>query len=199
MQKSLKKYSQKLGARDLINVGIYTAIYFVISLVFSMMGFIPVLLPLLTVLIPFFCGVPVMLFYTKVKKPGMIFIMAMIMGFMMFVTGMGPWPVPMAAVAGILAELVYRKGNYSSGKLAVLSYALFSLWIFGNYIQLFTDYEAYFASRQSFGQEYIDTLHSLLPLWMSPVLFACCFVFGLLGGLVGRKLLKKHFEKAGIA
>jgi energy-coupling factor transport system substrate-specific component len=34
---------------------------------------------------------------------------------------------------------------------------------------------------------------------MAPVLLIACFVCGILGGLLGRALLKKHFEKAGLA
>jgi len=42
-------------------------------------------------------------------------------------------------------------------------------------------------------------VQKLMPLWMAPVLLIACFVCGLLGGLLGRALLKKHFEKAGLA
>ena len=193
------KQENKLKGRDLINIGIYTAIYFVIMLAVAMLGMIPVFLPLLSVIVPILDGIPFMLFLTKVKKPGMIFIMAMIMGIMMLLTGMGPWPLLTCAVAGILAEFIYRSGDYKSAKKAVLAYAVFSMWIWGNYLPLFTDYEGYFAQRESYGQAYIETVQKLMPLWMAPVLLAACFVCGILGGILGRALLKKHFEKAGIA
>ena len=193
------KQENKLKGRDLINVGIYTAIYFVIMLAVAMLGMIPIFLPLLSVIVPILGGIPFMLFLTKVKKPGMIFIMAMIMGIMMLLTGMGPWPLLTCAVAGILAELIYRSGEYRSAKKAVLAYAVFSMWIWGNYLPLFTDYEGYFAQRESYGQAYIEAVQKLMPLWMAPVLLAACFVCGILGGILGRALLKKHFEKAGIA
>ena len=189
----------KLKGRDLINVGIYSAIYFVILMAVAMLGMIPIFLPLLSVLVPLLGGIPFMLFLTKVKKPGMIFIMAIIMGIMMLLTGMGPWPLLTCAIAGVCAELVYRSGNYKSAKKAVLTHGVFSLWIWGNYLPLFTDYEGYFAQRQDYGQAYIDAVQRLMPLWMAPVLLLSCFVFGVLGGLLGRALLKKHFEKAGIA
>ena len=193
------KQENKLKGRDLINVGIYTAIYFVIMLAVAMLGMIPIFLPLLSVIVPILGGIPFMLFLTKVKKPGMIFIMAMIMGIMMLLTGMGPWPLLTSAVAGILAELIYRSGEYKSAKKAILAYAVFSMWIWGNYLPLFTDYEGYFAQRESYGQAYIEAVQKLMPLWMAPVLLAACFVCGIFGGILGRALLKKHFEKAGIA
>ena len=46
----------KLKGRDLINVGIYAAIYFVILMAVSMLGMIPIFLPLLSVLVPILGG-----------------------------------------------------------------------------------------------------------------------------------------------
>ena len=187
-----------LIGRDLINIGIYTAIYFVIMMAVAMLGLIPIFLPLLSVIVPILGGIPFMLFLTKVRKPGMVFIMAMVMGIMMLLTGMGPWPLLTCAAAGILSELVLKSGNYKSVKKSILAYGVFSMWIWGNYLPLFTDYEGYFAQRESYGQAYIDAVQRLMPVWMAPVLLAACFVCGIIGGNLGRALLKKHFEKAGI-
>jgi energy-coupling factor transport system substrate-specific component len=190
---------KKLKGRDFINIGIYGAVYFVILFAVAMLGMIPVFLPLLSVLVPILGGIPFMLFLTKVKKPGMIIIMAMIMGILMLLTGMGPWPLLTCTIAGSLAEFCSKSGSYRNAKKAVLSYGFFSMWIFGNYLPLFTDYEGYFAQRADYGQAYIDAVQKLMPLWMAPVLLAACFLCGILGGLLGRAILKKHFEKAGLA
>ena len=64
------KTDNKLKGRDLINIGIYAAIYFVILFAVAMLGMIPIFLPLLSVLVPILGGIPFMLFLTKVKKPG---------------------------------------------------------------------------------------------------------------------------------
>ena len=92
----------KLKGRDLINIGIYGAIYFVILFAVAMLGMIPIFLPLLSVFVPILGGIPFMLFLTRVKKPGMIFIFAMIMGILMLLTGMGPWPLLTCAIAGLI-------------------------------------------------------------------------------------------------
>ena len=52
--------NKKLKAKDLINVGIYTAIYIVIFFVVGMLNAIPVLYPFLYVLIPLISGIPFM-------------------------------------------------------------------------------------------------------------------------------------------
>lgn len=59
----------KLNGRDFINIGIYTAIYFVIVMVLAMTGLIPIFLVLLSSMIGIIGGIPFMLFLTKVKSP----------------------------------------------------------------------------------------------------------------------------------
>lgn len=189
----------KLKAKDLINVGIFTAIYFVLVFLVAMLGYIPIFMPLLCVILPIIGGVPFILFLTKVKKFGMILIMSIIMGILMLLTGMGYYAIIVGAVSGLIAEIVFRSGGYKSASKAVLTSGIFSIWIWGNYIPLFTNIEGYFSIRQDFGQEYIDALTSLMPIWMCPALLAASFVCGIIGGLLGRAMLKKHFTKAGIA
>ena len=62
----------KLQGKDLINVGIFTAIYFVVMMAIAMLGFIPIFLPLLIVLVPLIGGIVMMLYYSKVQKFGMV-------------------------------------------------------------------------------------------------------------------------------
>ena len=189
----------KLNGRDFINIGIYTAIYFVIAMALAMTGLIPIFLILLSSMIGIIGGIPFMLFLTKVKKPGMILIMSTIMGILMFVTGMTWMPIPFSIVTGLIAELVYRGGNYKSMKSAILTAGVFPLWSCGNYLPLFLQREQYFADRTSYGQEYIDAVMKYTPNWMFFALLVMTFVCGIIGGFIGKALLKKHFERAGIA
>ena len=188
-----------MKGKDLINIGIFSAIYFVIVFIVAMLGFVPIMLPMLAVLVPLLGGVPFELFLTRVNKFGMIWIMSIIMGLLMLITGMSWPPLAVSAVTGLLAELVFRAGRYCSAAMAVLTNAVFSLWVGANYLPLFFAADKYWESRKDFGQDYVDSVNKLMPKWMCPTLFAAAFVCGLIGGLIGRKLMKKHFEKAGIA
>lgn len=191
---------EKLKGKDLINVGIYSAIYFVIMMIVAMLGVVPVLYPALVVFVPIIGGIPLMLFLTKVKKFGMIWIMSILMGVLMIVCGMGYYALIVGVVTGLLAELAFRSGKYNSTGKAILTCGIFGLWVWGNYLQLFIDREAFFASptRQGLGEDFINTINAMLPTWMCSVMLVICFVCGLLGGLLGKKMLKKHFSKAGI-
>ena len=188
----------KLKGKDLINIGIYAAIYCVLMTAIAMLGFIPIMLPMLAVLCPLICGVPMMLFMTKVKKIGMVTIMGCIIGLFLMLTGMGYWPVIFGVVCGIVADLVAKSGNYQNASKTGICYGILNVILFGNDMPLYLDREGYFSTRQSFGQEYVDTLGSIMQPWTAPVILIAAFVFGFIGAKIGQKLLKKHFVKAGI-
>ena len=60
--------------------------------------------------------------------------------------------------------------------------------------------EPYFESiRAGYGDAFADTLYAITPDWMFFAMIALCVVGGILGGLLGAKVLKKHFKKAGMA
>ena len=195
----MMKDSKKLTGKDLIHVGVFTAIYLVVVMGFAMLGFIPVFMLTYVVLMPVFGGIVFMLFLTKVKKFGMVLLMGILFGIIMWLTGMSYYALVIGTVTSLIAEIILKGGQYKSAKRAVLANGVFSIWIWSNYVPLFFFADKYWSTRQNFGQEYIEALTKLMPLWMCPVLFVSCFVFGILGGLLGLKLLKKHFAKAGIA
>lgn len=196
---SKTKDSQKLQGKDLINIGIYSAIYFVVVFLIAMLGYIPIFMMLLPVLVPIIAGIPFMLFLTKVKKFGMISIMSIIMGLLMLITGMSYHALIVGTITGLLADALYKSGKYQSSIIAIVTSGVFSLWVAANYIPLIFTPTSYWATRQEFGEEYITTMTNWLPTWMCPVLFITAFVCGIVGGVVGKAILKKHFKRAGIA
>ena len=65
------KDKSKLNGKDLISIGIFTAVYFILNLLIAAaMGFIP----LVNMMIPFasslVLGIPMMLYFSKIKKFG---------------------------------------------------------------------------------------------------------------------------------
>ena len=141
-----------------------------------------------------------MLFLTRVKKFGMVTLMAILSGLLMGFTGMGFWGVPVGVVSGLLGDLIMKSGEYKSIKKGILGYAVFSLWMVGTYIPMYFMVEESRASFvASFGDEYADRVMSVMPMWSLVLVIASIFLFALLGGFIGKTLLKKHFVKAGIA
>ena len=191
---------KKLQAKDLINVGIFTAIYFVIFFAGMMLGYIPIFIPLLGFVCLILCGIPFMLYLTKVKKIGMVSLSGIILGLLNLLIGSGVLVLVFGVVFGIVADLIMKAGKYSSWKCTLLGNGVFSLWIMGFVSRMFLTRTEFFESLISgYGQEYVNTLMSYTPNWMYPVLFVVTFIGGILGALLGKAVLKKHFEKAGIA
>ena len=192
--------NNKLKGKDLVNIGIFAAIYFVINMVLSFLGFIPLLLLLMVVITPIIGGTPFMLFLTKVRKFGMITIFAIIIGVLMMLTGMGFYAIFTSLIFGLAADLIAKSGNYSSASKSVMATSVYSCWVWGNFLPIFIGRDAYIAQYTEKGmKEYADTMMKLTPMWVCPVMLIAAFIAGIIGALIGKALLKKHFEKAGIA
>lgn len=190
---------KKLQGKDLINVGIFTAIYFVIVFAVGMLGYIPIFIPLLSVLVPLIGGIPMMLYFSKINKFGMLTISGLLCGVLMLVTGMGYWSVLTGLIFGIIGDFMLKASNYKSGKMEVVTYGVFSVWVVGNFIPVFIARDSYYDQLLAgWGKEYADTLMRYMPAWIMPVLIVAALVSGLIGGAVGKKIFKKHFERAGI-
>ncbi len=79
--------TKKLKGRDLITIGIFSALYFILNLAAMITGFVPVLWLLLPGIAGVLTGIPFMLMESKVQKPGAILIMGFITAILYFVTG----------------------------------------------------------------------------------------------------------------
>ena len=114
--------NNKLQAKDLINLGLFTVLYFVLGCCVAIpIGFVPIFLPILGALWTLITGIPFMLFLTRVKKFGMVTLMAILSGLLMGLTGMGYWGVPLGLIFGLLGDLILKFGNYKRIMKAYLS------------------------------------------------------------------------------
>ena len=190
----------RINTKDLINVGIFTALYVVIAMAAAMIGFIPILMVIMPAVSAFFGAIPFMLFLTRVNKFGMVTIMGVLLGIITVLLGR-PLPAILFGIgAGLLADLYLKGTNYNSASKGAIGCGIFSLWILGMTLPLFFGWhDAYMEMyRSGYGDAYVDTLSALTPDWMFFVYIVMVLVAGWLGGLVGSKVLKKHFVKAGM-
>ena len=141
-----------------------------------------------------------MLFYTKEEKFGMITIMSVLIAIIMFVTGMGYLGAPITIVAGLAADLIAKSGGYKNFKKTVISYGVFCVWICANFFPIVVTKEAYRKSLTDggFSAEYAEKLFQAINYKTIGVLAVLAFVCGCVGAFIGKTVVKKHFEKAGI-
>lgn len=192
--------NNKLNTRDLINIGIFTALYFVIVIIVAFTGYVPIMMVIMPALCALIGAIPFMLFLTRVRKLGMVTIMGTLLGLISFLMGR-PWVSILFGIgAGLLADLCLRSGDYKSVGKSQMGCGIFSLWIVGMALPLFFGYrDAYLEMyRSGYGDAYVDALAGYTPGWMFWVLIVTIFAGGLIGGIVGSGILKKHFVKAGM-
>ena len=193
--------NNKLCAKDFITIGIFTALLFVVEFACGLLGYIhPYIVASYVVMIPLVGSIPMMLFYSKIEKFGMLSIMSVLLAIIMFVTGMGYLGAPLIIGAGVIADLIAKSGKYKSFKKIILSHGVFCLWICANYFPVIVTAESYRQDLidEGYSAEYCNNLFLAINYKTIGILLILCFVFGCLGALLGKAVVKKHFEKAGI-
>ena len=191
-----------LKGRDLITVGIFSAIYFVINFVFMLMsGFHPMIWILMPALIALFTGVPFMLMCAKVQKPGAVILMGLITGLLYFVTGQFTVVILVTFVIGCaLGEFARAAMKYNSFKGNTIAFALFSIGMTGSPLPIWIMRESFLAqiTQQGMPADYVATLEAVSSPVMLVVMIVAPLVTAVIGAVLAKGMFKKHFKKAGI-
>lgn len=199
---SKTKNHSKLVSRDLISIAIFSVLFTLCLFVIAgVMSLLPVTMIFYGVLGAIPCGIIYMYMRARTPKRGSIIIQAILFGIIVFIMGT-MWTFSAGAViGGILAELISASGAYKSFKKNTAGYVVFMIFLWSGQIApmiLAKDYYRAFSTQTGMTEEYITTMLGFLS---TPVFIAALIATGisaLLGSLLGRKVLKKHFEKAGI-
>ena len=191
-----------MSGKDVITVGIFSAIYFVINFVFVLLGGLH---PLLWIRMPgfiaLFTGIPYLMMCAKVQKVGSVLLMGLITGLIYFVTGQfTPVILVSFVIACGLGELVRGCTHYTSIRGNLVSFVLFSLGMVGSPLPIWLMREDFLRqiTEQGMPADYVNTLAALSSNGMLIVLFLAPVVGAIIGGILARAMFRKHFEKAGL-
>jgi len=191
--------TNKLTGKDLITVGIYTALYIAAIFLTGMFNAIPILYPIFMFVGPILTSIPMMLYYTKIEKFGMLTITGIILAAFFYISGYTWICVAIILPASILADVVLKLLGHKKFKAIALSYMVISLSIMAGPANLWFAGEGYWDNiRNSMGDQYAEQLARFMPIWMLPVGIILILIGGFVGALLGRKMMNKHFKKAGI-
>ncbi|OXM99647.1 MptD family putative ECF transporter S component [Bifidobacterium vansinderenii] len=195
--------SGRLSVPDLITIGVFTALYFVLVAVATLIstvafvGFASIFLPAIAALIS---GCVYMLLATKVGKFGAITVMGAVIGLFLFVSGHFVLSFIASIVFPVIADLIARAGAYRNRAGLLASYVVFSYGLTGPILPLWFMKDAYVASLQARGKDaaYIDGVFSHINTGTFVISMAAIAVCALAGGWFGQRVLRRHFVKAGI-
>lgn len=196
------RFSPQFRARDFLTVAIFAVIYIVVIFAVAMLGIISPLVMVITLpLAPLVAGIPYMLFLSRVRHAGMVTLFGAVFG----LASMGwghPWQSALVIVGvSLIAEVVLFAGRYRSKWAAIWAYTIFSAWMIGPWIPFFLDPAGYIAQQaaQSMGSEYASQMDDVLAVPVIIGVWIAGIVFGFLGGILCSAVLRKHFERAGLA
>lgn len=164
-------------------------------------GIAPILWLLWPGIAGLFGGVFFTLLLTKVPKMGASLLLALISGILFFATGECTWVIIVTfAIAGLLAEVMRKVLGYKSFKGIALAGGFCAIGFIGSPLPMWLFQESYMKSIEEMGMgaKYVEGLQSMISAGSFIGMLAVAFIGGLLGTLIGHKMLKKHFEKAGI-
>ena len=163
-----------------------------------MLPIVPVLYLATPLIAGILLGTVYMLYCVKVPRTGAVLILAVLVG---LITSMASiYPLIAAVVWGIIAEVILAKGRRKSPNALLASYCVFNLTSMGPFFSLLLAKDAFLQTCVTYyGEQYAQTIDRLTPDWIILVFVAQALLGGLLGGLFGKRILKKHFAKVGMA
>ena len=193
--------NRKLTGKDVIAIGIYSAIYFVMNFAAMITGFIPLFWILLAGTAAILTSIPFLLMAVKVPKPGAVLIMGFITAFLYFITGQFTVLILITMLIACVLSEAYRYITKYALKFRnlVVAFILFSYGMVGSPLALFVYRESFLAQiSETMSRKYVVAISSYITTPMLILLLVSPIVGGLLGVLIAKGIFKKHFEKAGI-
>lgn len=202
MASTSQTMDSKLQTRDFISVGVFSLIYSAVAFVIGgIVQMTPVTFPFMPPVVALFTGTIFMLYVAKIPKRWAVTILGIIGGVLLFITGMFWMMSVFFVICGFLADLICASGQFRSFRKNLIAYCVMALSPMGAYIPMAlmpAQFDAFMQSKGNFDTFY-DVIHSIGANWWAvPSMTLITVLFALIGGLIGRNLLKKHFEKAGI-
>ncbi len=191
-----------LQTRDFISIGVFSLIYSVAAFVIGgVVQMTPVTFPFMPPVVALFTGTIFMLYVAKIPKRWALTILGIIGGILLLVTGMFWMMSAFFVIFGFLADLICASAQFKSFRRNLAAYCVMALAPMGAYVPMAVmpaQFDSFMKNKGDF-ESFSAVIHSIGANWWAiPVMTIVTLLFAVLGGLIGRKLLKKHFEKAGI-
>ncbi len=191
-----------LRAKELITLGIFTALMIIVIFAFAMlMSGIPIVSLFTSCAVSLVCGTVFMYIATKIQKFGAISIMGLLIGLFMFLAGHFWLSVIWLTFGSVLSDFICLKGRYINFKLNALAYSVFCVALtLSSYTPMLFFAENFAKTRTQMGmtEQYIQKTLELTHGPLIVIVFGLTILCAFVGALIGRGLLRKHFQRAGV-
>ena len=82
--------NRRMTIVDFMTIGIFFVINMVVGVIIAFIGITPITYVMITPLQAIILGIPMMLFFSKVRKPGMLLVFEILTGLVSILLGLGP-------------------------------------------------------------------------------------------------------------
>ena len=194
---STKKNSEKMNVRDYITAAImYVIMFIVYAAVGSPIGMTVAGSIFVFAACALVWGTIFMLLFTKVNKKGVVLLFGLIWAAMQL---MSFWGVAVViAIGAIVSEILWRKMNRRKFSTMLICFTVQVVFLYlGMTLPLIFMKDMYLASVSSYAELY----STVFDMIVGPFFFvglAATIIGCIIGAFLGKALLKKHFQKAGI-
>lgn len=187
--------------RTLVTVGVFTALYFFFMFAGGMLGiFHPAMMFVGGVISAVLNGIVCMLMVAKTRAMGAYAILGGVVGLLMVATGHYWASALIAVVFGAIADAITRAGGYTRTAANALGYAIFSLWGISPLLPLLLNSDAYLADlSDQMGADYAQSFERVFTLPVIGVWMVVSFILSYGAAVLGMRILRRHFERAGVA
>ncbi len=194
--------NNSLQTKDYISIGVFSLIYFVIAFgIGGIAQMTPVTFPLMPMIVALFAGSIFMLYMAKIPKKGAVSILGILAGILLFITGMFWMMSAFFILFGVIADYIISSGDFKSFRRNLTAYCIFALAPMGAYIPMVVmpvQFDKFMQRKGNFSS-FAGVIKSIgFNWWAIPAMILGTVICGAIGGFIGKKLLRKHFEKAGI-
>jgi energy-coupling factor transport system substrate-specific component len=196
---NLMKNENKKGyqVKDLIVTALLAVCAVLLYMLCAILSFSPYTMLAVSPLWALLAGITYFLTAAKTKKPWAMFLFCTL-------TGIYGFYLPMIAgciIAGVISALIAKKTGCTNTKTLTFSYIIYMVLaaFSGMYIPfLFFSKQTIEQYAEMFGDEYLGTLQTMVSPLITVLMLAVVAVCAFIGALIAKKMLKKHFEKAGM-
>ena len=194
--------NNSLQTKDYISIGVFSLIYFVIAFgIGGIAQMTPVTFPLMPMIVALFAGSIFMLYTAKIPKKGAVSILGILAGILLFITGMFWMMSAFFILLGFIADYIISSGDFKSFRRNLTAYCIFALAPMGAYIPMVVmpvQFDKFMQRKGNFSS-FAGVIKSIgFNWWAIPAMILGTVICGAIGGFIGKKLLRRHFEKAGI-
>lgn len=194
MQTENKKGFQ---VKDLIVTALLSLCALVIYIICAFLSFSPYTMLVVSPLWSLLAAITYFLVAAKTKKPWALFIFCAVTG----IYGFYPPMIICCIIAGIISALIAWKTGCTNGKTLTFSYIIYMVLaaFSGTYIPfLFFSNQTLEQYAGMFGESYLGILQTLVSPVTAIIMLVVVAICAFVGALIAKKLLKKHFKKAGM-